>query len=250
MSQDIEPIVFEQDGKAWTTSLEVAERFGKLHKDVLRAIRDILKSDHEAERNFALSSYTTTGGKKLPSYDIDQDGFALLVFGFNNSPTAAAWKRRFLRAFKALVERLRQVEAIEHDRRFAALESKLEKQQRVIDAITADQERDDNYYTLDEIVRLLKIKDVPARARPVIVNWWKGWLGKTRRFPSKKRGRVIFEKEPAEDWIFAEKVRSKMREWIAKRESKLLGQGDLVDLAERRNTKNVGGLSNFSQGQD
>jgi hypothetical protein len=180
---------------------------------------------------------------------MDRKGNSILMMQFSG-PEATAWHDRYTDAFEGMAAAIEEHGRIEQDKRARAIEAQVEKLQRTIDAITSDQERDDNYYTLDEIVRLLKIKDVPARARPVIVNWWKGWLGKTRRFPSKKRGRVIFEKEPAEDWIFAEKVRSKMREWIAKRESKLLGQGDLVDLAERRNTKNVGGLSNFSQGQD
>jgi len=37
-------LVMLQDDKAMTTSLKVAEMFGKAHKDVLRAIRPLKKS--------------------------------------------------------------------------------------------------------------------------------------------------------------------------------------------------------------
>jgi anti-repressor protein len=46
----------------------VADKFGKLHKDVLRAVRGIEMSAEFAERNFAPSEYRDTTGHSLPLY--------------------------------------------------------------------------------------------------------------------------------------------------------------------------------------
>ena len=66
------------------TSLQVAESFGKNHRDVLRDIRQLLEPDEDGfgERNFALSSYLSEQNKELPMYVMSKDGFVLLVMGY------------------------------------------------------------------------------------------------------------------------------------------------------------------------
>ena len=70
-------------GKPAVTSLQVAESFGKNHRDVLRDIRQLLEPDEDGfgERNFALSSYLSEQNKELPMYIMTRDGFTLLVMG-------------------------------------------------------------------------------------------------------------------------------------------------------------------------
>ena len=50
------------------TSLQVAEAFGKEHKHVMEAIRNILESDDFTESNFRLSEYRDSTGRTLPMY--------------------------------------------------------------------------------------------------------------------------------------------------------------------------------------
>ena len=45
--------VFERDDQFWTTSLDVAEKFGKRHKHVLKAIRNLECPEEFKWRNFA-----------------------------------------------------------------------------------------------------------------------------------------------------------------------------------------------------
>src|SRR5215475_6263249 len=91
------------DGQPMTTSLVVAQRFGKQHKDVLRAIRELECSPEFTQRNFALSEYTDSTGRSLPMARMTRDGFSFLVMGFTGSE-AAQWKEKFLQAFRALEE--------------------------------------------------------------------------------------------------------------------------------------------------
>lgn len=89
--------------EATISSLKVAERFGKNHRDVLRAIQNLGCPTEFTERNFALSEYTDSTGRKLPSYDITRDGFALLAMGFTG-PEAMKWKVAYIDAFNYLLK--------------------------------------------------------------------------------------------------------------------------------------------------
>lgn len=100
---------------AMTTSLVVAEKFGKRHKDVLRAIGNLDCSPDFTGRNFAPSEYTDPTGRRLPMFYITRDGFAFLAMGFTG-PEAARWKEAFIAAFNALEARsvLPQVKRLAH----------------------------------------------------------------------------------------------------------------------------------------
>jgi len=58
------------------SSLEVAEKFGKDHKDVLRAIRNLDCSEDFMQRNFALHDYVDGRGNTQPMYLMTRDGFS------------------------------------------------------------------------------------------------------------------------------------------------------------------------------
>lgn len=101
------------DGQPFTTSRAVAERFGKNHRDVLRAIENLLAAIPGPEfsrRNFALRKYQYTTARnqlrEAPEYRLTHDGFALLAMGFTGRD-ALAWKIAFLQAFNALESELR-----------------------------------------------------------------------------------------------------------------------------------------------
>ncbi|WP_270932539.1 Rha family transcriptional regulator [Pseudomonas aeruginosa] len=96
-------LVMVNDGQVVTTSLKVAERFGKRHDNVLRAIDNL-----DCSAGFRLLNFEETvmwrenpsGGEpiKSRSFDMTKDGFMFLVMGFRGK-AAAAWKEAFIHAF-------------------------------------------------------------------------------------------------------------------------------------------------------
>jgi Rha family phage regulatory protein len=70
-------------GKVVTTSLIVAEIFGKNHADVLRDIRMLSCSDSFRVSNFADTPYThPQNGQTYPMFEMTKDGFSFLVMGY------------------------------------------------------------------------------------------------------------------------------------------------------------------------
>lgn len=64
------------------TSLQVAEAFGKEHKHVMEAIRNLLEYQRISGPNFRLAYYTDAQDKERPMYVMNRDGFILLAMGF------------------------------------------------------------------------------------------------------------------------------------------------------------------------
>ncbi len=89
------------DGQITTTSLQIAEHFGKRHDAVLRAIRNLGCSDAFRLHNFAESGYVNEQGKSMPSYRITRDGFVFLAMGFTGKE-AAQWKEAYITAFNKM----------------------------------------------------------------------------------------------------------------------------------------------------
>ena len=81
-----------------TTSLKVAEVFGKQHKDVLKAVRNLEINDNFKQRNFAPSSYINNQGKEQPMIEMTKNGFSLIVMGFTGKD-ALNYKIKYIEAF-------------------------------------------------------------------------------------------------------------------------------------------------------
>ncbi|WP_338891696.1 Rha family transcriptional regulator [Aeromonas rivipollensis] len=94
-----------QQGQPVTTSLKVAEVFGKQHKDVLRKIATLDCSKDFNERNFALVTYKDGKGEARPAYEMTKDGFIFVVMGFTGAK-AAATKEAYINAFNWMDEQL------------------------------------------------------------------------------------------------------------------------------------------------
>jgi Rha family phage regulatory protein len=92
-------------GEIKTTSLQVAEFFGKNHKDVLKAIKNLECSDGFIGRNFALirNDVALREGvsREDVAYEITRDGFAFLGMGFTGKE-AAAFKEAYINAFNTM----------------------------------------------------------------------------------------------------------------------------------------------------
>lgn len=73
-------VTYTYNAEAVTTSLQVAEVFGKAHKSVIRKIEQI-KEENDSAQNcsqcFRQSFYTDASGKRNPMYYINRDGFSL-----------------------------------------------------------------------------------------------------------------------------------------------------------------------------
>lgn len=138
-------LVAVENEHAVTTSLRVAEVFGKQHKDVLRAVKSLDCSEDFHKRNFALMQKSIKIGngaeRKSPMYYITRDGFMFLVMGFTGK-TAAKWKEAYIKAFNEMEAKIRaeqMAKAIEeHDRKEAIeYEKLLEREEREEAAIDA-----------------------------------------------------------------------------------------------------------------
>lgn len=98
------------EGQVTTTSHQVAQHFGKQHKLVLRAIRNLLKElPAEHQHNFAPMLLDVEVGcgavRKDPAYRITRDGFTLLAMGFTGKE-AMQWKVAYLSAFNKMESEL------------------------------------------------------------------------------------------------------------------------------------------------
>lgn len=97
------------EGQITTTSLQIAEHFGKVHRDVVRAIENIECSKEFRLRNFAQSSFEAgmpNGGKrKHKAYRLTRDGFVFLAMGFTGKD-AAQWKEAYITAFNKMEQEL------------------------------------------------------------------------------------------------------------------------------------------------
>lgn len=90
------------DGESITTSLIVAEVFGKNHADVLRDIRNLHCSDSFHQSNFAemfITRHLPFGGSRTePYYEMTKNGFSFLVMGYTGEK-AGEFKEKFINEF-------------------------------------------------------------------------------------------------------------------------------------------------------
>jgi len=94
------------------SSLDVARRFGKQHKDVLRSIEAMEISQEVFERNFAPKTYGVKKGRgngyisQEPYYLMSRRGFSVLVMGFTGKE-AMQWKWLYAEAFDKMEETIK-----------------------------------------------------------------------------------------------------------------------------------------------
>ncbi|MEH8111501.1 Rha family transcriptional regulator [Aeromonas veronii] len=99
-------LVIAKHGEVFTTSRQVAELFGKDHRNVLRAIR-LLDCDEEfTALNFELTDFIDKNGDPRPEYLMTKDGMVFLVMGFTGKK-AAQFKLLYIRAFNWMAEKIR-----------------------------------------------------------------------------------------------------------------------------------------------
>lgn len=80
----IDDLVYLKNEQAVCDSLQVAEKFGKRHSDVIRAIENLLANDstQNCVQCIKPSKYKDASGKYNKKYLLNKDGFVFLAFGF------------------------------------------------------------------------------------------------------------------------------------------------------------------------
>ncbi|WP_342462745.1 Rha family transcriptional regulator [Arsenophonus apicola] len=103
----ITPKVTVHNDKAITTSLDVANYFGKRHDNVLRAIEDLDCSEKFTVLNFEVcyKNNELQNGKPQKYYEMTKDGFVFLVMGFTGKK-AAQFKEAYIAEFNRMEAQL------------------------------------------------------------------------------------------------------------------------------------------------
>ncbi|WP_050747578.1 Rha family transcriptional regulator [Sodalis glossinidius] len=105
------PKVSVHNGRAVTTSVDVADYFGKLHKNAIQKIESIDCSEKFNRLNFQPVDYIDAKGEKHPMFKMTKDGFVFLVMGFTGKK-AAAFKEAYIAEFNRMEERLHGAVAV------------------------------------------------------------------------------------------------------------------------------------------
>ena len=96
----IDGIEFKVNREVKVSSLDVAESFNREHKNVIQAIETLLKASEKSRLIFQPSEYTKRG-KTYKAYNMNRDGFSVLVMGFTGKD-ALEWKFRYIEAFNKM----------------------------------------------------------------------------------------------------------------------------------------------------
>lgn len=133
MNALIQNVVYKSDrGTPVTDSLKVAEAFGKEHRTILRAIRNLLEPERGTAQNCAVvqesnahnfapveneapahhkwfyeSAYFNEQGKAQPLFVMNRDGFSLLAMGLTGAQ-AMQFKVKFIEQFNAMEQHIRE----------------------------------------------------------------------------------------------------------------------------------------------
>lgn len=99
-------VIKKIDGELVVTSRQVAEDFGKEHKNVIQGIENIKAENSAVTKMFIESSYKAGTGKNYKEYMLTRDGFSLLVMGFTGSK-ALEWKLKYIEAFNKMEEHIK-----------------------------------------------------------------------------------------------------------------------------------------------
>lgn len=100
-------ILSTQNGEPVASSRQIAESFGKEHKDTLESIRQILAAENSATKSMFYETTFENRGKQYPMYLMNRDGFTLLAMGFTGK-AALEWKLKYIQAFNEMEKQLAQ----------------------------------------------------------------------------------------------------------------------------------------------
>lgn len=140
----IELVVLGQNDQPVTTSLLVAQKFGKKHFHVTDAVKKLIDSHENSCQFFIPSTYVDNSGKENTMYVMNRDGFTLLAMGFTGKK-ALQFKMDYIAAFNAMESELKKRASattpaltpaemllqsaqmlVDHERKMAQIETRLD----------------------------------------------------------------------------------------------------------------------------
>lgn len=137
-------ILSTQNGEPVASSRQIAENFGKEHKDTLESIRQILAAENSATKSMFYETTFENRGKQYPMYLMNRDGFTLLAMGFTGK-AALEWKLKYIAAFNEMEKKLAEQPKLTRSQLLAtaliAAHEELEEKDKRIELLTADTER-------------------------------------------------------------------------------------------------------------
>lgn len=101
-------LVMIKNNQVVVSSRQVAERFHKLHKSIIRSVKEILAAQNCATKFFK-ETYYINRGKKYIEYLMNRDGFVLLVMGFTGK-VAMDLKIAYINAFNEMEAKPRKMQ--------------------------------------------------------------------------------------------------------------------------------------------
>lgn len=132
-----ELVIQSSKGADVTTSLIVAEVFGKEHSKVLRDIESLSCSDSFRVANFGEATFENSKtGQLHKMFEITKDGFSFLVMGYTGSK-AGEFKEKFIREFNKREVMLRDDDYILM-RSQQILKTRLEIAEQKLHVVTAE----------------------------------------------------------------------------------------------------------------
>ena len=117
----MENLVEIKNNQVVVSSRQVAEYFGKEHRNILRDIENIIIQgsmlNFEHTQMFHKTTYINEQNKQqYPMYLMNKDGFSLLVMGFTGKE-ALKWKIKYIEAFNDMEQYLKQLQVSNVDKK-------------------------------------------------------------------------------------------------------------------------------------
>ncbi|MFJ8088865.1 Rha family transcriptional regulator [Lysinibacillus sp. NPDC095746] len=95
-----------QNNQAVTTSLQVAETFGKRHDHLIEAIKNLATENLGVKNFFHEDTYQNDRGREYPMFYMNRDGFTLLAMGFTGKK-AMQFKIKYIEQFNLMEQQLK-----------------------------------------------------------------------------------------------------------------------------------------------
>lgn len=201
-------LVTSYNGVLVADSMEVAERFGKAHKNVIQSIEGLYQNlaaefsatNADPEAYFIPDSYIDNRRRTQKRYKLTRDGFSLLVMGFTG-PAALHWKLLYIEAFNKMEEQLRKTPPD-----LPTLVTQITTQviqtllPEIRKALAQEEPPKKKEVTLDDLPPILTVYDVRDYLR--IGQRQAYELARSRDFPTIKVGsRLLIQKSDFEKWL-------------------------------------------------
>lgn len=105
----IQQVVYKTEkGTPVTDSVKVAQVFGKMHKNVLKSIRNLAAQNLAAKSWFHEITYLDGRGQTQPMFLMNRDGFSLLAMSLTGE-RALQFKVGFIQQFDAMEQALKEI---------------------------------------------------------------------------------------------------------------------------------------------